>query len=196
MSIEKSAKKILTASMLLAIFVGALTAGFISESSINNSIINGLVNCISNIIPAVNVIAFKTDYISVARITIAMQWLFFPIYLFLFCVQQPPWREFKFEDAITYNVRRKGVFASSIIFFFCFLFVISDFGLADASIMRGNFFDPSFGVFWLRLPFDGKFGLFIASVAMPFLDAFCYYFSIFSIGVVIRFVLRKVKVMD
>lgn len=176
-------------SLVLSFFIVYLAGDYLT----GNRYISNFIDFIGEMIPAVNVVSNKTDCVRLARISIASQWLFFPIYVLLLCLMQPFWKTFKPKRYVPPKVQKNGIVASAFLFIFCVPLVMADFGILNGSILRGSFFDPSYGMFFLRLPFAGKFGLAAASFMMPFLSAFIYWFLLFSIGVVIRFLWRSAR---
>lgn len=184
--------KMATTILVIAFLLSLLTSLFVGDRLMSVGFISGVVGDIGKIIPAVDKIGYETNYVSVARVTIALQWLFFPVYFVLFVAQSPPSENFRFKSSKR-DVKIKGVIASIAICSLSLLIVLSDFGFAGASIFRGGLFDPSFGLFWLRLPFEGKFFLAIGATIMPLIDAFCYYYVVFCVGMVGVLSLQKIR---
>lgn len=193
--VEESSNKIFGIILVIAFMLSCVTASQLGRQLVHYSIISNIVNVISSVVPAVDAVAGRTSYEGVARITIAVQWFFFPIYILLLCLHQPPWKTFITKKIVTPEIRRKGVIASSCIFFMAFFFVISDFGYGGPSLIKGDWFDPRWDIYWLNLPFEGFFGLAVSAFFMSLLDAIFYWFSLFCIGVIIRYVWKVIKKM-
>ena len=182
------ASVVLGAAFLLSL----LTSLCIGEQLMSVRFIAIVIDDIGKIVPAVNKIGYETIYASAARVTIALQWIFAPIYFVLFIAQSPPWGNFVFKSPRR-NVRIKGVIGSILICALSLFIVLSDLWSTDASIIRGGLFDPSFGPFWLRLPFEGRFFLAIGATLMPLINAFSYYYVTFCIGMFSMFAMRNIK---
>ncbi|WP_143525921.1 hypothetical protein [Rhodanobacter sp. C05] len=176
--------------LLSAFFISVIISLFIGDYLINNWHINAFISLIGKIVPAVNKISNETDYKSLAKISIALQWLYFPVYLFMLCAMQPFWKKFEPKKIITSSARKKGIWSFAFLFLICGALAMADFGFIRCSIFRGDFFNPDYSVFWLRLPYEGRFGLAIAAFMMPILSSFIYWFLPFSFGAIFRFFWR------
>lgn len=178
---REKANKLLGMTLITAFLVSFLIVSLDGGNLAHLYFISKFVNVVDSIFPAVQKISMKTNYISTARISIAIQWIFFPLYLILLFLQNPPWTGFKFKKGISAKMIRKSIFALFFVFILSLLFILSDFGMGKISIMRGELFDPSFGYIWLRLPFEGRVGLALASFMMPIMSAFFYWFFVYFI---------------
>lgn len=140
--------------------------------------------------PAVNYVAGRTGNVDQAAFVIALQWLLFPVYIFLFLIQQRPWVKLK---------TKPGVSAARLFILVGFcgiiagLFVAGDVGAPFPSFYLGTVFDPSLGIDWLVFPYHGLFGLGLAALVMPLFDGLAWFCLISIVIATARITIAKFR---
>lgn len=184
-----SANIVFYGALTSAIVLCLITSSSFGEFLAQKSLIASLVQRIAALVPAVNGIADRTSFAAIASFTIALQWIFFPIYLGCMLTGRPPWKPLRWREGASKSVRRKGFISSLFIAAFFLAVAISDFGFGGVGFLRGTIFSPDFPTLWLRLPYEGRFGLAIASVAMPLFEAYVYWILMLFVGTAVIWIL-------
>ncbi|MFC4528918.1 hypothetical protein ISN76_20280 [Dyella halodurans] len=193
MSLEMAAKKarwpttnvVGYGAMAIAAMTLILATSTLGDALASNGVIQAFVSAIGSVVPAVDAIASQTAYPAIARLMLASQWLFFPIYLGCMVIGQPPWKPLHWKEGISKGARRKAFIFSVILFVAFSVYAYGDFQHGPLSILGGTLFSPDVSVWWLRLPFAGRLGLSISAFLMPLMESAIYWLLLLLTGTAI-----------
>jgi hypothetical protein len=170
--------KIMILAALLAIGTGFLLPSVIIAASS----MKFLVNIIASLVPCVSVIAHNAIDPIRAEVTWAVQWMFFPIYLFLWFWVAPVWGKEMKGAALKKSSELPGTGGKRFALLFGILalgtLVLSDAGLINVwSFIRGSVFqgNPSLLPILLRAPFVSKAGMVLYAWLIPLINATAYW---------------------
>lgn len=169
-------------AMAIAAMMAIFATDPLGDALASNGMIQAFVGAIGSVVPAVDAIANQTAYPAIARLTVASQWLFFPVYLGCMVIGQPPWKPLHWKEGISNGARRKAFIFSVILFAVFSVYAYGDFRHGPLSVFWGTLFSPDVSVWWLRLPFAGRFGLSISAFLMPLMESAIYWLLLLFTG--------------
>jgi hypothetical protein len=172
--------------LVLAVLIGVITSSPLGDGLMAGSLMPSITGLVGHFVPAVNTVADKTEFASAARLTFALQWLFFPAYFACLLWNQPPGTIPKPTKAVTDRIRRKGLVSLVFLAIVFSWFILSDFGFGPLSLFRGTVFDPTMANFFAHAPYEGRWGLAISAILSPLIEAFIYWVVLVAIGLVLR----------
>ncbi|MBD8879773.1 hypothetical protein IHE49_04705 [Rhodanobacter sp. 7MK24] len=175
-------KVIAYGAMITAFLMSLLTTGHLGDKIASTQAIDHFARTIGSFVPAANAVAIQTTYPSIARLTIASQWLFFPIYLTCMIVTQQHWGALHWKEGISKAIRIKARIASIFLFIIFGAYIYGDFTNGPLSVLRGTPFSPD-STWFFTLPFAGRFGLAVSAFITPLLEATIYcVFLVFAVA--------------
>jgi hypothetical protein len=133
-----------------------------------------IVREVSNIVPAVERVSNLTTYASTARGTIAVQWLFAPLYLLALCLYRSPWMSDRATDIASRRDIKTRAMATLPGILICVWFILADWKIiVGPSFLLGNVWEPTLSLG--RLPYTGRLGLATSSFLSPCAEAMIYW---------------------
>ncbi len=134
-----------------------------------------LMTFVGSLVPSIQLLSARTPFYQDAFSTLAVQWLFLPVYLILLCMFRRPWVLIWLPDEpAKRDLRRraKGLAFAGVVFS---MILFADAGVEIApSFIRGTVWDPNWGPI-NRLPYHGRLGLAIAAFFSPIAQASIYW---------------------
>lgn len=162
--------RLLIKSMIVAFAVSLATA-YGHFDGLSDS---WIVRQVSNIVPAVERVSNLTTYASTARGTIAVQWLFAPIYFLALCLYRSPWETVRAADIASRKDIRTRAKATLPGILICVWFILADWKvIVGPSFLLGNVWEPALSLG--RLPYTGRLGLATSSFLSPCVEALVYW---------------------
>lgn len=173
--------------MAIAAILAIITGFFLSDEIINTNGLQVFSGYIAEIFPCVSVVANHSINPARAALIWSVQWLFFPIYLFVWLIALKPWSAVM-KIAVVKQVATlsrghclmviPGIMILSA-------FILSDFGLINfLSFFRGDIFETSRQTInklptVLSLPYISNIGMVFYAWLIPLCNAIIYWLFLF-----------------